>query len=310
MNDFSRRTALKSAAVVAGVTGAGGVAAGRAGRRVTTYVFVTGANGGLSADAELVLRGHRTVAVELPGHLATDEQFRSAYQVPQDTEALATAPSVMAKITLDDYAAATVATVRRAAKHGPVILVGGSMGGATITKAANEVPDLIDRLVYDSAFCCTKLPSPEAYLATPEGKPSQIGAILGGVAADPRVIGAIRINWRLADPKFLGPLKAALMADSSEAEFMAMLNGSLPDDSLHIGSADARGRKETWGRVPRTYIRHTEDRVIPSALQNRMIKEADSLTPRNRFDVRTVRTAHAPSRAAWKQIVDILDDLA
>ncbi|MFI0419381.1 alpha/beta fold hydrolase [Spongiactinospora sp. 9N601] len=308
MNDFSRRTALKSAAV-AGATGAGGIAAGR-GRRVTTYVFVTGANGGLSADAELALRGHRTVAVELPGHSATDEQFRPAYQVPQDAQALATAPSAMAEITLADYVAATVATVRRAAKHGPVILVGGSMGGVTITKAADEVPDLIDRLVYDSAFCCTKLASAEAYLATQEGKPSKIGAILAGVAADPSVIGAIRINWRLADPKFLGPLKAALMADSSEAEFMAMLNGSLPDDSLHIATADARGRKERWGRVPRTYIRHSEDQVIPPALQNRMIKEADSLTPGNTFDVRTVRTAHAPSRAAWKQIVDILDGLA
>ncbi|MDF5753355.1 alpha/beta hydrolase [Spongiactinospora sp. TRM90649] len=314
MNEFSRRNALKSSAFagVAGVAGAGagGMATGSRKRRVTTYVFVTGANGGTSADSELALRGHRTVAVELPGHGSADTQFRASYQAPQDLRALASEPSIMAGVTLDDYVKATVATVRRAAAHGPVILVGGSMGGVTITKAADAVPDLIDHLVYDSAFCCTELPSADSYLSTPEGSPTQVGALLAGVLADPATIGAVRINWRTADPAFLGPVKAALMADGSDAEFMAMLNGSLPDDSPLIATADARGRKEAWGRVPRTYIRHSEDRLIPIALQNRMIREADALTPGNRFNVRTVRCAHAPARAAWAKIVDILDGLA
>jgi pimeloyl-ACP methyl ester carboxylesterase len=296
---------------IASVAGVGAMVAGSGGpRRVTTFLFVTGSNGGTSGDGELSLRGHRTAGVELPGHGSDTMQFRLAYQAPQDLAALAAEPSAMAGITLDDYVEATVKAVRRAAEHGPVILVGGSMGGATITATANEVPGLIDRLVYISAFCCTGLRSIEEYMATPEGQASRLGAILGGVVGDPAALGAVRVNWRSADREFLAVLKAALMADASDSEFMAMLNGSLPDDTLHVSGADSRGRKKTWGRVPRTYIRHSQDLCIPLALQDRMIAEADALTPGNRFDVRTVATAHAPSRAAWRKIVDILDGLA
>ncbi|MFC7101581.1 alpha/beta fold hydrolase [Nonomuraea rubra] len=66
----------------------------------------------------------------------------------------------MAGVTLDDYVEATVDVVRRVSRYGPVILVGGSLGGSTITKAADAVPHLIDRLVYIGAYCCTKLRSP------------------------------------------------------------------------------------------------------------------------------------------------------
>ncbi|MCG5214457.1 alpha/beta fold hydrolase [Streptosporangium sp. KLBMP 9127] len=297
---------------IASVAGVGAMALGPAAEKekVTTYLFVTGANGGTAGDAELALRGHRTVGVELPGHGPDTLQFRKAYQAPQDLKALAAEPSAMAGITLDDYVEAAVKAVRRAAKHGPVILVGGSMGGATITGAANEVPHLIDRLVYISAFCCTRLKSIDEYLATPEGKASKLGAIIGGLVGDPAKLGAVRVNWRSADPKFLAETKAALSADASDAEFMAMLNSSLPDDTLHVSGADSRGRKATWGRVPRTYIRHSQDMCIPVPLQDRMIADADALTPGNTFDVHTVRAAHAPSRASWAKIVDILDKLA
>ena len=44
------------------------------------------------------------------------------------------------------------------------------MGGSTITRVANQVPDLIDHLVYDAAFVCVDLPSPNEYLLTPEGQ--------------------------------------------------------------------------------------------------------------------------------------------
>ncbi len=77
-----------------------------------------------------------------------------------------------------------------------------------------------------------------------------------------------------------------------------------------MGSADARVRPKTWGRIPRTYIRHTADRTIPIALQDRVIREADALTPDNRFDVRTVATSHAPTASAWGEIVEILHELA
>ncbi|MEV5411860.1 alpha/beta fold hydrolase [Thermopolyspora sp. NPDC052614] len=319
--EHSRRTALKLSAMAGGVAATGvaatgGVATRTARRPVTTFVFVVGASGGAGAGGyyELMLRGHRAVAVELPGHDPVG-QYHRAYQAPQDLAALASAPSPMKGIGLDDYVDAAVTTIRRAAKNGPVVAVGGSMGGVTLSRTANEVPDLIDHLVYDSAFCCVDLRSAVDYLATPEGRTSLLldPALATGVVGDPARLGAVRFNWRTADPKFLAAVRAANIAEDGpqgERELMAMLNGLLPDESLTVSSEDGRGHKETWGRVPRTYIRHTLDTSIPLALQNRMIREADRLTPRNRFAVRDVRTGHYATGDGWRQIIDILHGLA
>ncbi|MGW2158261.1 alpha/beta fold hydrolase [Nonomuraea sp. NPDC001699] len=277
--------------------------------RVTTFVFVTGAGGVAQGDPELTLRGHRTVGVELPGHLPA-EQFSRAYQAPQDLAALATAPSPVSGVTLDDYVEATVNVVRRVAAYGPVVLVGGSLGGAAVTKAADEVPHLLDRLVYDTAFCCTRLRSPAEYLETPEAATSLAKGLVAGLIGDPTALMAVRMNWRTSDPAFLAAAKEAFMAEAADGEFLALLNTLLPDESLLVSAADARGRTDAWGRVPRTYIRHTRDRMIPLALQDRMIREADAATPGNRFEVRTVDTGHAATAAEYRRISEILDALA
>jgi pimeloyl-ACP methyl ester carboxylesterase len=315
----SRRNVLRTAGLAAGAAGAGAVGFGagtqasadedRLPRGVTTFVFVSGSNGSAGGNSELGLLGHRSVGVPLPGHGPTSPQFSRAYQAPQDLAALATQPSPMAGVTLDDFVAATIDVVRRAAPAGPVILVGGSMGGATISRVANAVPHLLTRLVYDAAFCCVDLPSCGDYLFTPEGSTSLLLTMPGAIG-DPERIGGSRVNWRSADPEFLTKAKAALMAGGSEAEFLAMLASLQPDESVQVPVADARGEANTWGRVPRTYIRHTEDRAIPLALQDRMIAEADRLTPDNPFDVRSVATSHAATADAWPEIIEILHGLA
>jgi hypothetical protein len=148
------------------------------------------------------------------------------------------------------------------------------------------------------------------YLLTPEAAGSMLMELAPAAAADPAVIGATRTNFRTADPAVLALLKEALQADATDAEFLATLNSMQPDESSQIPLADARVRRDTWGRVPRTYIRYTKDRCIPLALQDRMIAEADALTPGNRFDVRSVPTTHAPDARGWAAIVDIVDELA
>jgi len=283
--------------------------AGERRRGTTTFVVVTGASGTPGGIDALSLRGHRTVGVNLPGHGGTDAQFAHDYQCPQDPASLATRPSPMAGVGLDAYEAAAVDVVRTVAEYGPVILYGGSMGGATLNRVGNAVPHLIDRIVYDTAFCCVDLASPEDYFATPEGSTTLAGNLVGLVVADPAVIGAVRANYRSADRPSLDALREALMAGASDAEFYGMLAHLQPDESLTVGRENSRVNKSTWGRIPRTYIRHTADRMIPIALQDRMIAEADRLTPRNRFDVHTVDVPHAATSAQFGQIVDILDRL-
>lgn len=316
MNRHSRRAALR-AATVAGAAGAAGLATGgtatargRADRGPVTFVVVTGASGSPGGINDLSLRGHRTVGVDLPGHGLADGQFTLDYQAPQDHRSLATRPSPMRGIGLDDFAAAAIDVVRTVAEFGPVILYGGSMGGATLNRVGNAVPELIDRIVYDTAFCCVDLRSPNDYYATPEGSTALVGNMVGLITGDPAVIGATRTNYRTADPATLAAAKEALMAGATDAEYYGMLAYLQPDESAMVDAEDSRVRAGTWGRIPRTFIRHTADRLIPIELQDRMIAEADRLTPHNRFEVHSVDAPHAADLAQFARIVDILDGLA
>ncbi|MEU6075409.1 alpha/beta hydrolase [Micromonospora sp. NPDC047074] len=238
---------------------------------------------------ELALRGHRSLAVDLPGH-GFGAAFPVAYQAPQDLAALAAAPSAMAGIGHADNVAHVLDVVRRVREHGPVVLVGHSRGGLTLTGVGNAAPELVDRLVYISAWCCAA-DTPAGYQASAENASSALHHVAGLIAANPTELGALRFNWRTADPELLATLREAVLADGTDDEFHGFLNTLEPDESLDTGNelADAA----TWGRIPRTYVRLTADRSIPIALQDRFIADADVLTPDNRFDVRSLDVSHA-----------------
>ncbi|WP_433263444.1 alpha/beta hydrolase [Actinosynnema sp. CS-041913] len=264
-------------------------------RRPPTLVLVHGTNTSsfwcTGLVSELTLRGHRTVAVDLPGHGA-EGFFPRAYQAPQDLAALATEPSPLAEITIDDYVERVVDVVRRARRHGPVILAGASQGGVTVSRVGNAIPELLDRVVYMAAYCCVDLPNLAAYLETPENSDSLLPLIQAAIVADPTVLGVNRLNWRSADPAVFQAVKQCLAADFTDEGVSRLLNMLEPDETAAIPLAEARGEAHTWGRIPRTYVRFTRDRLIPPALQDRFITEADRLTPDNPTDVRSIEAPH------------------
>lgn len=102
---------------------------------------------------ELGLCGHRAVAVDLPGHGFSARLPRAA-RGDRDRAALTVEPSAMAGLGTADDVAAVVGVLERARAHGPVVLVGHSRGGLTLTAVANTAPHLVDHLVYVSAWCC------------------------------------------------------------------------------------------------------------------------------------------------------------
>jgi pimeloyl-ACP methyl ester carboxylesterase len=276
-----------------------------------TFVLVTG----LGATSflwsplvrELVLRGQCALPVELPGH-GFDTVFPLGYGSPQDLDQLATAASPLAGLSLDDYAEHTLGIVRRVAEHGPVILVGHSLGGSTLSRVANTAPDLLARIVYLSAYCCVASPVVPAYTPTDPAPDSPLGRARATVfLGHPGRIGVSRTNPRTADPEVLAVQHALLMADLDPAQVPAVLAyATQPDEPLRVVLADARVDPATWGRLPRTYIRTSQDEVIPVQVQDRMIAEADLLTPANPFTVHTLAASHFAPITQPGRIADIL----
>jgi pimeloyl-ACP methyl ester carboxylesterase len=319
----SRRHALRAAAGVGGAALAAGIGApaamasdaGKPGRPrsgVRTYVLVHGTHSAgafwTAIGRELALRGHRVVAVDQPLH-GTDRFVPKAYQT-QDLRALATEPSPVAALTLDDYERRVTGVVRRAARlGGPVVLVGHSMGGVSVSRVGNAVPKLLARICYMAAFCPSRsMPSLNACAASPEGQHSitPIDQLIG----DPGALGVLRLNWRTSDGRDLAVFKEMICADYSDVAFLRVLEGMQTDESMTAYDGRAVGRADTWGRIPRTYLRFGKDRTVATELQDRMIAEADALTPDNRFSVHNVPDAGHLGPSDPTRVTDVLHNLS
>ncbi len=262
---------------------------------MTAYVLVHGSHGSGAFWApiarELALRGHQVVAVDQPWH-GTEAHLPAAYQT-QDLAALATEPSPLAGIGLDDFERRVTDAVRRAARSAPngrVVLVGHSMGGCSVSRVANAVPELLAHLVYMTACCFSPgVPSINAVMATPEAATAVVPA--AQVVGDPQELGVLRLNFRSRDPKDLAVFREMLCADHPEPDFLRVLAGLQPDETIDVNDDHAVGESATWGRIPRTYLRFGADRLLPPALQDLMIRLADEQTPDNPFRVHNFPTA-------------------
>ncbi|MEV8020379.1 alpha/beta fold hydrolase [Streptomyces sp. NPDC086554] len=275
-----------------------------------TFVLVHGAFANSFSfaplQAELALLGHRSAAVDLPGH-GFDATFPAAYQAPQDLAALAEAPGSIRGVTLADNVARVIEVLERAKRNGPTILVGHSRGGITITAVANARPDLIDRIAYVSAWCPVELTD---YYGEPEMADVDPAAFAPAIAGNPAELGLIRTNFRIAEPGVLAAMRHAFAADLTDDEFRTFLNTFQPDENLDIGTAADRAQAATWGKVPKTFVRLADDASIPLAMQDRMIREADTLTPDNPFDVRTLEGSHLHWLVRPKPAAELLANLA
>ncbi|MFI9112471.1 alpha/beta hydrolase [Streptomyces venezuelae] len=279
-----------------------------------TFVFVHGASSNSRAwsplQNELALLGHRSYAVDLPGHGDRAVGLAAYYRQPQDMAALAAAPSPMRGVTLRDNVEHVVDAVRRLAEHGPVVLVGNSLGGLTVSAVANALHDLLDRVVYLSALCL----STPAMLTEPWDVVDD--NLLDAAAAritvpDVRDPAVARLNWRSAhaDPALFAQLKAAIMADSTDDQFRVLLDSMDPDETYAVLEPGALVRADGWGRIPHTYVRLSKDRGITPAVQDYMIRKADELTPDNPFEVHTLATSHVGYFSRPRLFADLLTGL-
>lgn len=169
---------------------------------------------------ELTLRGHRVVMVDQPRH-GVEAFVPESYQ-RQDLKAMAAEPSPLKGLGLEDYEARVTGIVRRAARNGPVVLVGHSLGGVSVSRVGDAVPHLLHHICYMAAFCPSRvLPTADACTAAPENANAVSPVEL--TVGDPDRLGVLRLNFRTGDSHGLALLKEMICADYPDAEFRRIL---------------------------------------------------------------------------------------
>jgi pimeloyl-ACP methyl ester carboxylesterase len=237
------------------------------------FLLVHGAMGGAWCWERVIpgLRaaGHDAEAIDLPGAGA-------------DT-------TPMAEVTLPRYAEAICEAMARAGS--PVVLTGHSMGGMAITQAAARRPELIERLIYVSAF----LPQPGqalieiTHLPEAAGDSVQANIVVDGdppVATMPPEV-APEALYHCCTPEQVAwalPRRGA----QPVIPFTQPFEG--PDDA----AADA------FAALPRAYISCLQDRAIRPPMQRRMYTAAGC------DPVIEIDTDHSPWLSRTDELVDAL----
>lgn len=273
-----------------------------------TFIFVHGAwhNATHWADtiAELEKRGHRGRALDLPGH--GGHAILPAGYAEQDLGMFASAPSAAATITVDEAAECVASALRECQGADRPVLVGHSMGGVIITKAAQLAPELIGRLIYISAYVPTGGRSAAYYGSLPEADTPYDKEVFVG---DPAAIGAARINPRGSDD-VLAKLRNLYYHDVPDDLARRHLSELTPDVPVAYWISAVATSPERWGSVRRSYIRCEMDHATLPALQDIMIADADADAPATRFEVLSLPSGHSPFASMPARLAESLIELS
>ena len=140
----------------------------------------------------------------------------------------------------------------------PIVLVGHSMAGAIISQVAEQVPNLIERLVYVAATLPRNGETVLGLMQSDEG-----GQLLSQIVfSEDQSFATLRTE----------DVESLLLHDVKEAEKVAYL---VPRFNIEQATepfmAVAKLTDEAFGSVPKVYLRATRDKVFSPELQDRMI---------------------------------------
>ncbi len=206
------------------------------------FVFIHGAwLGGWTFDAvgqRLAAMGHAVDAPDLPG---------------MGGGSGADAP------TLADWSAFAVERCEalRQRSGQPVLLIGHSRGGLVLSRAAEEAPDAMAGLIY---LCAMMLPG------------GSVGSAWDAhLRANPALAALVSPTEDGEGTRLDRDHVAALFAQNANKTDAEMLAARIVTEPDAPRRGTLRLTPERYGRVPRTYIACTQDRVIPIASQRDMI---------------------------------------
>jgi pimeloyl-ACP methyl ester carboxylesterase len=273
----------------------------------TTIVLVHGAWHSswqwAATQRALARYGATSLALDLPGH-GFDAPLPSGYLQPGQP-GLDTEKSELAAVTMQDSADAILTALRNARRYRTVVLVGHSAGGGPVSLAAEQAPELVDRIVYLSAFVPAGRPRFVDYLADPANAGARGQALPVGDAA---ALGAVRINPASTDADYIEELRLTHYHDTPPENFARWRLALSPDLPLSLPTTPVLVTRGQWGRIPRTYVRLADDRALAPALQDLMIGDADRFAPDNPFTVTPLPGSHTPFAARPAELAAALLD--
>ncbi|GLY97280.1 alpha/beta hydrolase [Actinoplanes sp. NBRC 103695] len=254
--------------------------------------------------------GVASAAVDLPGH-GVDAPVPSGY-LRAGQPGITTERSPLADISMRDNVDAVLSVLTQVrSRFRRVVLVGHSASGGVVSGVAEEAPELLDHLIYLSAFVPAGRPRFFDYLESPEN------ATAVGIppVADPAILGTFRINPLSDDPDVVATIHRSLLGSSSDdAPASPDTDGwrllLQPDLPLAIPSTPVPVTAARWGSIARTFIRLTGDLALPVLTQDLMIQEADAAIPDRRFAVRDLPGGHSPFVTRPAELATLLADIA
>lgn len=202
-----------------------------------TFVFVHGAwSGGWSWDKIrpfLEALGHKTYAVDLPGH-GEDH-------------------SDIAEQTGITYAQKVERVIRGIPE--PVILVGNSMGGSVISSVGEAIPERIKKIVYLAAFLL---------------RDGESGNGIDGSGIQPIDWHAASEDGKTAK-RTPGPIPDWMTPEQVKEEQERERKRTLVE-SIAALSGKIHVTQDRWGKIRRFYIHCTEDEAIVPKMQVKMLE--------------------------------------
>lgn len=240
---------------------------------MATFVLVHGSFHGAWCWSKLVSAlealGHRAVALDLPA------------QGDDDTP--------VADVTLEMNVARVVEVIEKQAD--PVVLVGHSFGGATITQTAEEIPDRIALLVYVTAFIPRSGESVNDIMRSPFWPPEK------GARAFRRSADGLTVS---VAPE---AVRERFYHDCAE-EDVALCMERIRPQPFAPRDTPVRTSPERFGRVPRAYVHCTEDKSILLRVQQELVARMPC------EKVVSLLTSHSPFLSAPAEFAEALSDLA
>jgi pimeloyl-ACP methyl ester carboxylesterase len=222
---------------------------------------------------QLAGRGIQSVAVDMDGHGLKSRSPLSRWERPLDRAAFATEPSPVAGVTASSAAETLVGQLKVIGGGEPCVVVAHSMGGVVATAAAEMAPELFAHLVYVAAYAPVSGLPAGAYIGSREDEGSMVPGLL---AADPAVIGALRIDT--GDRGRHAAIREAFYGDVDEATATAAITLLGPDAPVGVPAEAFTVTHGRYGDVPHTYVTCAKDNTNPIALQRRFITEIDAIS--------------------------------